>query len=124
MAGTQVYQPLGENHPDTETVSCLVTYDTGVPSVVSGLGISSVSDDGTGLFTLTFAMNFAYLVGVGHTMLRASAAGGSCEVVAVDASARTIQMRVCNAAGSAADPSDADGVYLVFKLQRTALPVT
>lgn len=124
MAGTQVYDVLGCNNPDVELVCCLVTYSSGVPSVAAGKGISSCSDDGTGLFTLTLAMNFSHLVGVGHTMLRASAQGGSCQVVDKTPSSRTIQFRIVDDADSAEDPSDDDGVYLIIAIQRSGLSVT
>lgn len=126
-SATQVYGPLGNNNPDVEDCSWLVTYDgSGVPSIVSGLGAKALVDDGTGLFTLTTSFPWKYIVGFSHGGFAAAAAGFKAELVpaSIDSANHKFQVRLTNPAGAAADPANGAGMYINLKFQRSGAPRT
>lgn len=120
-SGTSARAPAVGNTPEAYDLSFKVVYDgSGVPTV-HGEGIASVTDDGTGLFTIETTFKWQAIAGGGHLRLSASASGGALEIVSSSASANTISFRCTNAAGSAADPGNGDGFYVNVKLKRVGL---
>ena len=119
------FQIVGCNNPDCFVLGVRVDYATsGVPSIARGRGIKSISDDGTGLFTITTYFNWIDIIGGGNLNRAAAASGITAEVVPAGTipAQRKIQIRLTNASGSAADPTTGDGIYLLFLLQCSGLP--
>lgn len=109
--------PLRVLNPDVLLLFVHVTYDgSGVPTISSGKGYT-ISDDGTGLFTVTTKFPWRAFLGGGSLMKHASAVGQSCDVVTSTASTRTVELRVTNDADAAEDPANADGVYVMLAFQ-------
>jgi hypothetical protein len=106
---------IGCFQPDVVLVFLKVTYDAlGVPSVALGKGVEEVTDDNTGLFTVTTKFPWRELVGGGFLALSASASGLTAQVADYTVADRTVQIRIANAGGSAADPGNGDGAYLTL----------
>lgn len=113
----QDFHPLLCSNPDVRLLFIALTYDgSGVPTVTTGKG-ATVTDDGTGLFTLTTKFSWRAFLGGANLSLSATAGGRTAEVVSKSQSARTVSFRITNAAGSAADPGNGDGMYVMLAFQ-------
>lgn len=106
---------------DVVAVDAKISYVAGVPSVARGnRAVASVSDDGAGLFTLTFNHGFTTFLGMNMIVGSATSEDLTAQVKAMDLNAKTIQIEL-QTAGSAADPSADCDIYLNFRFGATSV---
>ncbi len=98
-----------------------ITYNgSGVPAITSGKGFT-ITDDGTGLFSVIMNMPWQYAWPVAIRKC-ALAVGGNVELVSRDIATRKISFRIVGDADAAEDPAEGDGVIFHIALQKSGLP--
>jgi len=129
MSGEEKYPAVHAN-PSVHMVDCSFEVDGGGdPTAIHGRGITGITHDGTGLYTVTFKLTYNFLLSFNYGLAKPSAHGGAIEVVPAASwreGVKTVQVRVTTAAGAAQDLTAGNGecAMLCFCFQRSGVRVT
>lgn len=117
------FQFIGFGNPDVQGALVDITYDgSGVPSLTAGRALT-ITDDGTGLFSVTTDFPWKHAWPMLIRKCPSGAVGGNIEWVSQTPADRKISFRIVSDAGAAEDPANGDGVIGAILFQKSGLPV-
>lgn len=120
-----LYPSLGCFNPDTFTVYGRLQYNgAGVPTLIKGKGVKSITDDGAGLFTVEVDHPWSHMLQAGGHRESVAAVGGGVQFIkGTDVVAtRKLSYRIIGDADAVEDPANGDGCSFFAVLQKSGLP--
>jgi len=92
-------------HPSAAKCWAYVTVAAGTPTLVASYNITSITDTGVGILTITIATDFASANWASFGTIELAGSTVSCVVSGGTKAAGSIALLAINVAGSAADPA-------------------